>query len=377
MPEPHGINVLEVTEGPRTVSQVSTSVVGIVGVAESAKASDFPLNTPVLLNGYDGIVALGGGALSEAVAGVFAQVETPVVVVRVAEGKVNNLFDETTTIANYIGDLAARTGIYALSTAGSKVGYTPKIIVAADYAWKDSVSTAMTKVCELVRGVGIVGLNSASAAAVVADISAHTASERLFPVWPPVTPAGADATVAQDGYVAGAIARRDAEYGFWWSPSNIALLGIEDTSPALDDALAQTINDAKVAAITRRGGQLRLWGNTSLYPADSQYQFLSVRRTVDTIIDSIDDALLWAVDRPITSNLLSDIEETINNYLRGLLARGAILGGRATIDPDLNSPASLSDGKLYVDFDVEPPAPAQYITFRVQRNIDYYDSLFA
>ena len=45
----HGVEVLEVSDGPRPITTVKTSVIGIVGTAPTADATLFPLNKPVLI----------------------------------------------------------------------------------------------------------------------------------------------------------------------------------------------------------------------------------------------------------------------------------------------------------------------------------------
>ena len=45
----HGVRVVEVNDGTRTISTVSTAIVGIVCTADDADAETFPLNTPVLV----------------------------------------------------------------------------------------------------------------------------------------------------------------------------------------------------------------------------------------------------------------------------------------------------------------------------------------
>ena len=49
-----------------------------------------------------------------------------------------------------------------------------------------------------------------------------------------------------------------------------------------------------MATIVREDGY-RLWGNRTL-SADARYQFLSIGRTVDLILDSLQRAHLWAVE---------------------------------------------------------------------------------
>lgn len=183
-------------------------------------------------------------------------------------------------------------------------------------------------------------------------------------------------------WVAGAIARSDQERGFWWSPSNFEVFGIVGIGRPIEFGLsdpssnANLLNEAGVATTVNMGGGFRLWGNRTK-AADPQWQFLSVRRTADMVYDAIEASFLWAMDRPFSAQLLVDIEGSVDAYLRDLKARGAILGGRAWLDPDLNTEATFKAGQLFVNFDIEPPAPLERLTFRAQRNGGYYTDLVA
>jgi uncharacterized protein len=196
-------------------------------------------------------------------------------------------------------------------------------------------------------------------------------------VWDDV--ADAPIVLPASARVAGVIARMDAEKGFWWSPSNQPINGIVGTARAVDFALsdvnsaANLMNESKVATIIHWEGY-RLWGNRTA-SADPFWAFLSVRRTADMIYESVEKAFGWALDRPMSAQLLQDIANSVNAYLRHLKAQGAILGGRCWLDPELNTTATLMAGQLYLNFDIEPPAPLERLTFRAMRNAGYYNEL--
>ncbi len=45
----HGVNVIEITSGARTVRTAKSSVIGVIGTAPEADEQKFPLNKPVLI----------------------------------------------------------------------------------------------------------------------------------------------------------------------------------------------------------------------------------------------------------------------------------------------------------------------------------------
>ncbi|WP_171495935.1 phage tail sheath family protein [Acinetobacter soli] len=138
---------------------------------------------------------------------------------------------------------------------------------------------------------------------------------------------------------------------------------------------ANLLNEKNVATIIRQNGY-RLWGNRTL-SADPKWQFLCVVRTADMIDESLKAAHLWAVDRDITKNYVSDVIEGVNNYLRYLKNIGAILGGECWADPDLNTADVIKSGKVYFDFDFTPVYPAEHIVFRSHLVDDYIKDIFA
>lgn len=208
-------------------------------------------------------------------------------------------------------------------------------------------------------------------------------SARVYVVDPFVKVMRGNAIVSEpaSARVAGLIAKIDNERGFWWSPSNNPINGILGTHRAVDFALgdanarANLLNASEVATIIYEDGY-RLWGNRSC-SSDPKWAFLSVVRTADMIHDSLLRAHLWAVDRNITKTYMDDVAEGVNAYLRSLTAQGAILGGKCWADSELNTPAAVSDGKVYFNFDFTPPYPAERISFRSHLVNDYIINILA
>lgn len=182
--------------------------------------------------------------------------------------------------------------------------------------------------------------------------------------------------------VVGVQAGLDNTRGFWWSPSNQILNGVIGIARPIDWALndreteANYLNEHHVTTVIRdyENGGFKLWGNR-VTSGDSLKFFWSVRRTHDMIIESIEIASLIFVDRPFSRQLLLDIADTVNAYLRTLTRRGAILGGICWLDPTLNTPDQLAAGKLFVSYDAEGPAPLEHLVFEFNRNSGYYREL--
>lgn len=242
---------------------------------------------------------------------------------------------------------------------------------------RSRVLAEMVGIAQRLRAVIVAdGPNTTDAAAI--QIADDFGSDRIYVVDPWVLVDGD--SVPASSAAAGLINKVDNERGFWWSPSNNEINGIEGTARAIDFTLgdytsrANLLNEAKVATIIREQG-FRLWGNRSL-ASDPLYAFLSVRRTADMINESILRGHLWAVDRCITATYIEDVQESVRSYLRSLKTRGAILGGDVWVDPELNTPASIASGQVFFDFEFTPPYPAERVTFRSHLVNSYVVDLF-
>lgn len=242
---------------------------------------------------------------------------------------------------------------------------------------RSEVLAEMLGIAQRLRAVIIAdGPNTTDAA--VIQMADDFGSDRIYVIDPWVIRNGESFPASP--CVAGLINKVDNERGFWWSPSNNEINGIEGTARAIDFALgdytsrANLLNELKIATIVREQG-FRLWGNRSL-SMDPKYAFLSVRRTADMVNESILRGHLWAVDRCITATYLEEVTESVRAYLRFLQARGAILGGDVWVDPELNDPVTISNGQVYFDFEFTPPYPAERVSFRSHLVNTYVVDLF-
>lgn len=105
-----------------------------------------------------------------------------------------------------------------------------------------------------------------------------------------------------------------------------------------------------------------------LCTSHSQWRFEPVRRTADVIEDSIQEAMLSYVDRPLDRDVADDILGSINAYMRQLKNLGAIHGGSAWLNDELNTAETLAAGQLYIDYDFGPKSPLERLTLRAMIN---------
>lgn len=384
----HGIEVVDVDDGIRTITTVRSSVIGLVGTMPDADGEKLPLNTPVLVAGPRAALALvdsavedpDTGTIGEALAAIHSIANPVIVVVRVADPGVGNPLSEA-----LVGDSTGRTGIYALLNAKSTVGVTPRILIAPcsdgfTYgAQLDGAPAAVALAAVANRLKAICFVEGPDTNATDANLAVQViGSKRVVMVDPFVE----YDSVIQPGsaFAAGMQARVDAEVGFWRSISNYDSLPITGTSRPIDYQAgeaaceADILNGFHVMTIIREDGY-RFWGNFTTETIDSKWFFYTVVRIADMVNESILANHLWAVDRNISATYVEEVVAGVEEYLRRLTAKGAIYGGRCWADPELNTPESIAAGNIYFDFDFTPTATANKVTFRSHLVNDYINGL--
>jgi uncharacterized protein len=128
----HGIETLELNNGPRPIRTIDTGIIGLIGTAPLADALSFPLNKPVVIYGQLGALNIGTtGTLPDCIADIIAEsgrASQTIVVVRVAEGA-----SAAETMGNIIGSPISRTGVHAFRDSFNLLGVVPKILIATGW----------------------------------------------------------------------------------------------------------------------------------------------------------------------------------------------------------------------------------------------------
>jgi phage tail sheath protein FI len=401
----HGVEIIEIDDGARPIQTVKSSVIGLVGTASKG-----PVNTPTLILGSpaEAVSIFGSDAnfsIPSALDAIFKQSGAMVVVINVADPEnsahlTTGVLDPTKiTLSDIVGGVDSETGKYkgvsALLAAQSEVAVTPRILIAPNFTHQtpldeneepvaNPVVAELLTVAERLRAIIVADCPNTNKTDAV-NYREDWGSSRIYPAFPWVKILNtANNTIVEkpsSARIAGLIAKSDNERGFWWSPSNMAINGIVGISKPIDFALGDTnctanyLNENDIATIIQQDG-FRLWGNRTA-SADPKWMFLQTRRTADMINDSLLKAHLWAVDRNITKTYIEDVLEGVNNYLRYLKSIGAIIDGKAFINPELNTPDQIAQGKITFDFDFTPPYPAEHITFRSRMTDEYLEELFS
>lgn len=380
----HGITVTEIAEGARTLTAVSTAIIGLVATAADASAAVFPLNRPALVTDIEAAIGSAGtqGTLAKSLRAIADQTRPILVVVRVEEGD-----DAAETASNVIGTTDAggqKTGMQALLAAQAQLGVKPKILGTPGLETQ-AVTTALVVVAQKLRGFAYaraLGDTVAAATAYRANFSARELMLLMpdFLAWDTASNAAVPSYAAARAM--GLRALIDTTAGPHKTLSNVTVSGVtgltRDIYWDIEDASseASVLNGAEVTALVRTDSGFRFWGNRTTADAESPFVFESTTRVAQLLADTILAGMLWAIDKPLTPALAKDIVETINGLGRQLKAQGIVLGFNCWFDEANNSTASLKAGKLRIDYDYTVPPPLEDLGF-AQRITDAYFADFA
>lgn len=380
----HGVQVLEINEGTRVISTVSTAIIGMVCTAPDADAETFPLNVPVLIT--DVIAAAGKagtkGTLSAALAAIGDQCKPVTVVVRVAEGEgEDEEAIQAATISNIIGgadENGQYTGLKALLTAKTVTGVKPRILGVPGLDTQE-VAVALASICQQLRAFGYISAWGCKTKADVIKYRDNFSQRELMLIWPDFlawdTKTNTSATAFGTARALGLRAKIDQEQGWHKTLSNVGVNGVTGMSASVFWDLqapgtdADLLNEAGVTTLVRSEG-FRFWGNRTCTD-EPLFIFENYVRTAQVLADTMAEAHQWAVDKPMTATLIRDIVEGIKAKFRELKSSGYIIDADCWYDESSNDKESLKAGKLYIDYDYTPVPPLENLTLR-QRITDKY-----
>ncbi|MFN3437795.1 MAG: phage tail sheath subtilisin-like domain-containing protein [Acidovorax sp.] len=302
------------------------------------------------------------------------------------------------TAADVIGamNLAGnRTGMQALLDTYNLMGFFAKILIAPGYCTLNAVSTEMIAMAHKLRAVPLidapVGTTFAQALAgrgPAGVINFNTSSDRAVLCYPHLQvydmATGANRLEPMSPRLAGSIAAKDNERGYWWSPSNTEIKGVVGVETQLTAMIndpqseVNQLNEAGIVTVfSSFGTGLRTWGNRSAaWPSVTHPRnFISVRRTADVLHESLEYAMLQFIDMPINNALIDAIKESVNAFIRTLIGRGALVDGQCLYDPTKNPTTEVALGHLTFDIEFMSPTPAERITFESFINIELLKQL--
>lgn len=378
----HGVKVLEINEGTRPIRTVSTAVIGLIATADDADTTQFPENTAVLITNVQSAIGKAGktGTLAKSLQAIADQTNAVTVVVRVPASK-----DSSTQTASVIGTTEGGkyTGMKALLSAEANFGVKPRILGAPGLD-TEGVATALVALAQQLRAFAYVSAHGCTTKEEAKAYRDALGGREVMVIWPDFLAFDVVAKATKDApavaYALGLRAKIDQEVGWHKTLSNVPVNGVTGISRDVFWQLQSSATDAgylnenEVTTLIQRDG-FRFWGSRTC-TEDPLFAFENYTRTAQVLADTIAEAHLWAVDKPMHPSLIRDIIEGINAKFRDLKAQGYIIDGSCWYDPELNTKETLKDGQLRIDYDYTPVPPLENLTLR-QRITDSYLADFA
>lgn len=365
----HGITANEYTEGVRSISDISTAIIGMVCTAEDADAKVFPLNTPIFATSAYDLLSKAGtkGTLAKSLDAIVDQADAQVVIVRVADSK-----NTEELKANVIGTAEGGnyTGLKALRRAKAVTGFTPKILGCPELDSQD-VLTELVGVAQATRAFAYGSAGGNPDITEVGNYRKKFGQRELmlidneFMAFDPATKK--TETAATIARVLGARAKLDKNVGWHKSISNTEINGVSGLKFARSFDLldkncdANTLNNKDVTTLIREDG-FRVWGNRTC-TNDSMMAFEVATRTAQIIQETIASAFMWALDKPMHPSLMEDIIMAINAKLAQYVNKGYILGARVFIDKTLNTSETVQAGQFTISYEFTWVPPLENMVF--------------
>jgi phage tail sheath protein FI len=176
--------------------------------------------------------------------------------------------------------------------------------------------------------------------------------------------------IPPSGAIAGTYTSTDARRGVYKAPA-----GVDDGKLALAVGLERSINENQQSVLNPQGVNairdlpsfgICIWGarTASLDPA---WMYISVRRTMIYLEQSVKNGTWWVVFEPNTSNLWAKVERNISVFLKQFWQAGGLFGLSekeafyVKCDASNNPPEQRELGYLVVEIGVSIVRPAEFV----------------
>lgn len=395
----HGVETVTVEKGPRPIREVKSAVIFLVGTAPGG-----PINVPTLCLSEKDDAQFQPAEGAESLGFTIPQALRAIRMRGVGTVVVVNVFDHAADpapvvgAADIIGTTSAggvRSGLKLTGDCYNLFGFMPKLLLAPGFSSLSAVSSEMIARAENLGAKAIIdapaGTSYAQAIAgrgPSGAINFNTSSDCAILCFPHVKAfdLAANDTILQplSQFAAAAIAGKDIDKSYSWSPSNTELVGVTgleiNLTARIDDPQSEVnlLNEVGIVTVFNSFGTgFRLWGNRlANWPAETGLKtFISCSRTKDMIDEAIRYFSLQYTDRPITQGLIDAIVMSVNLFFNKKSGDGDLLGGTCWFDPKRNVQTELANGHILFSYKFTPPPPAERITYESEMTSEYLVSL--
>lgn len=298
------------------------------------------------------------------------------------------------TSADIIGTVDAdgnATGFELIEKIFPKFRVVPTILISPKYSTDPAVAAAMKAKCT--------GINSVFRTIAIVDLPAvlsysdapewknakNLVDESLIVCYPKISLGGVQYHLSTQAASLMATVDNDNDSIPYVSPSNKNLqcdssVLADGTEQNLSLTQANYLNSQGIVTALNFSQGWVLWGNSmSKFPSSSDpvERFISIRRMMNWISNTLVTTYFSQVDAPINRRLIETIMDSVAIWFNGLAAKGCILGGQIVFDSDDNPTTNLISGIVKFKIYVTPPPPAEQISFELEFDPENFATLFS
>jgi len=149
------------------------------------------------------------------------------------------------------------------------------------------------------------------------NVPVHSAYAAYYYPWISVLDNGVSVTIPSGGHVAGIYARNDIQHGIQNPPSGtgLPLIGVTGLSASISDAESETLVPRGINVIRSFPGTGILVWSSRTTSQDQAWKYVSIRRFIIFVEQSLQAGLQGAVFEPNGPNLWMNIRAAINSFL--------------------------------------------------------------
>ncbi len=181
--------------------------------------------------------------------------------------------------------------------------------------------------------------------------------------------------VPPSGYVAGLFARIDGRRGVWKAPAGLeaTLANTIALEHQLTDLHSDELNPNAVNALRQIPGAGRVvWGARTMVP-NSEWRYVSVRRTAIFLRTSIYNGIQWAVFEPNDEPLWASLRASIGGFMETQFRNGAFAGRTrddayfVKVDAETTTEIDQAAGVVNILVGFAPLRPAEFVVVKLSQ----------
>jgi phage tail sheath protein FI len=180
--------------------------------------------------------------------------------------------------------------------------------------------------------------------------------------------------VPPSGHIAGIFARVDAQRGVHKAPANEPVRGALKLEREVSRSQQDGLNPDGINVIRQFNGSITVWGARTIGGNNNaDFKYISTRRLVNFIRESIEEGMRWVVFEPNNRSLWQKITRNVSAFLTIIWRQGALFGDRpgdaffVKCDEETNPPEVRELGQVVTEIGIAVVKPAEFVIFRISQ----------